>query len=35
MKEFLEPEFEIIRMDVVDVITDSTLIDGEDDLGWS
>ncbi len=34
MKEFLEPELEIIMLEVLDVITTSGLENGEDDLGW-
>ena len=34
MKEFLEPEVEIVILNVLDVITASGLEDGEDDLGW-
>lgn len=34
MKEFQTPEIEIIEIDVQDVIVTS-LVNGEDDLGWA
>lgn len=37
MKKFLEPEIEIEKFDVVDVITTSEVLPdaGDDGLGWS
>jgi len=35
MKEFLEPEIEIIPLKVSDVIATSFPGDGEDDAGWA
>ena len=32
MKEFMEPEVEIVKLDLLDVITESGSI--EDGLGW-
>ena len=34
MKDFLDPELEVIKLNVLDVITTSDLEDGDDDLGW-
>lgn len=35
MEKFIEPEIEILTIEVVDVITTSdTLVDVEDGMGW-
>ena len=34
MKQFLEPEVEIVKFSVLDVITSSTEPEYYDDLGW-
>ena len=34
MKQFMEPEIEIVKFSVLDIITSSTEREYYDDLGW-
>ena len=34
MKQFFEPELEIVELEIADVITTSVPEEGENDLGW-